>query len=106
MIKEIKYLIFTIIIFIFLFFTARYYFSDHNIKKSYRSLTNINNKINLYAENLPILENNTNDIEIKPSQIDLGKEINKIGEYEAKINLHADIQAKIHIQVVKIKDDN
>ncbi len=62
MIKEIKYLIFTIIIFIFLFFTARYYFSDHNIKKSYRSLTNINNKINLYAENLPILENNTNDI--------------------------------------------
>ena len=62
MIKEIKYLIFTIIIFIFLFFTARYYFSDHNIKKSYRSLTNINNKINLYAEKLPILENNTNDI--------------------------------------------
>ena len=48
----------------------------------------------------------TNDIEIKPSQIDLSKEINKIGEYEAKINLHADIQAKIHIQVVKIKDDN
>mgnify|MGYP001479901575 FL=1 len=62
MIKEIKYLIFTIIIFIFLFFTARYYFSDNNIKKSYRSLTNINNKINLYAENKPILENNTNDI--------------------------------------------
>ena len=48
----------------------------------------------------------TNDMEIKPSQIDLSKEINKIGEYEAKINLHADIQAKIHIQVVKIKDDN
>ena len=62
MIKEIKYLIFTIIIFIFLFFTARYYFSDHNIKTSYRSLTNINNKINLYAENTPILKNNTNDI--------------------------------------------
>ena len=48
----------------------------------------------------------TNDIEIKPSQIDLNKEINKIGEYEAKINLHAEIQAKIHIQVVKIKDEN
>ena len=40
-------------------------------------------------------------IEIKPSQIDLGKEINKIGSYEAKINLHAEIQAKIHIEVVK-----
>ena len=62
MIKEIKYLIFIIVIFIFLFFTARYYFSDQNKKSSYRSLININNKINLYAENLPILENNTNDI--------------------------------------------
>ena len=40
-------------------------------------------------------------IEIKPSQIDLGKDINKIGLYEAKINLHAEIQAKIHIEVVK-----
>ena len=59
MIKEIKYLIFAIIIFVFLFFTARYYFSDKNKKNSYRSLTNINNKINLYAENLPTLENNT-----------------------------------------------
>ena len=40
-------------------------------------------------------------IEIKPSQIDLSKEIKKIGLYEAKINLHAEIQAKIHIEVVK-----
>ena len=40
-------------------------------------------------------------VEIKPSQFDLGKEINKIGSYEAKINLHAEVQAKIHIEVVK-----
>ena len=40
-------------------------------------------------------------IEVKPSQIDIAKEINKIGTYEAKINLHAEIQAKIHIEVVK-----
>ena len=39
-------------------------------------------------------------------KIDLGKEINKTGEYEAKVNLHAEIQAKIHIQVVKIEEDN
>tara|TARA_B100001540_G_C15268737_1_gene400427 strand:+ start:45 stop:308 length:264 start_codon:yes stop_codon:yes gene_type:complete len=62
MIKEIKYLIFIIIISSFLFFTARYYFSDKNIKNSYRSLNDIKNKINLYAENLPILENDTQDI--------------------------------------------
>ena len=44
---------------------------------------------------------NSKKIEIKPSQIDIGKEIKKIGLYEAKINLHAEIQAKIHIEVVK-----
>ena len=50
--------------------------------------------------------NETHSIEIKPSQIDLNKEINATGEYEAKINLHAEIQAIIHIQVVKIEEDN
>jgi len=45
-------------------------------------------------------------IEIKPSQIDLGKEITKIGSFEIKINLHAEILAKIHIEVVKQEDKN
>ena len=45
-------------------------------------------------------------IEIKPSQFDLDKEINKIGSYEAKINLHAEVQAKIHIEVVKEEETN
>ena len=45
-------------------------------------------------------------VEIKPSQIDLGKEINKIGTYEAKINLHSEILANIHIEVVKEKEEN
>ena len=40
-----------------------------------------------------------NKVQIKPSQIDMGKEIKKIGSYEAKINLHAEIQAKILIEV-------
>ena len=45
-------------------------------------------------------------IEIKPSQFDVDKEINKIGTYEAKINLHAEVQAKIHIEVVKEEEGN
>ena len=48
----------------------------------------------------------TDKIIIKPSQIDLGSEINKIGSYEAKINLHAEIQAKIHIEVVKQEEES
>ena len=49
---------------------------------------------------------NIDNAEIKPSQIDLAKEINKIGLYEAKINLHAEIQAVIHIEVVKHEEEN
>jgi len=45
-------------------------------------------------------------IAIKPAQIDLGKEINKTGFYEATINLHAEILAKIHIEVAKQKEQN
>ena len=45
-------------------------------------------------------------IEIKPSQFDLDKEINKVGSYEAKINLHAEVQAEIHIEVVKQEETN
>ena len=45
-------------------------------------------------------------IEIKPSQIDLSKKINKIGSYEAIVNLHSEIQAKVHIEVVKKKEEN
>ena len=45
--------------------------------------------------------NDIDEIEIKPSQIDLVKEIIKIGRYEVKINLHAEVLAEIHIEVVK-----
>ena len=45
-------------------------------------------------------------LEIKPSQIDLDNEINKVGTYAAKINLHADVQAIIHIVVAKVEEEN
>ena len=62
MLKEIKYLIFIVIILSFIFFTGKYYFSDENIKKSYRSYKNINEKIKSYSKDLPILENDTKDV--------------------------------------------
>ena len=43
-------------------------------------------------------------VEIKPSQIDLSNEIKKIGSFDAQINLHAEIVAKIHIVVEKEKE--
>ena len=62
MIKEIKYLVFIVLISLFLFFTIRYYFSDENKKRSYRSLSNIDTKINNYVKNLPILKSDTQNI--------------------------------------------
>lgn len=62
MFKEIKYLIFIFIICLFLFFTGRYYFSDTNKKNSFRSLNSINEKIRIYSDNLPILEDDTKNI--------------------------------------------
>ena len=62
MIKEIKYLIFSLIIILFIFFVTKYYFSDSHKKKSYRSLSNLNKKIQLYSQKLPILDDNTQNI--------------------------------------------
>ena len=62
MLKEIKYLIFLLLIVFFIFFTGKYYFSDDNKKNSFRSLSNIDKKIDIYSEKLPVLENDTKDI--------------------------------------------
>ena len=62
MIKELKYFIFILVIILFIFFTAKYYFSDSHKKKSYRSLTNINKQIQEYSKKLPILDDDTQNI--------------------------------------------
>ena len=62
MLKEVKYLIFIIVILVFIFFTGRYYFSDEYLKKSYRSYKNNDEKIKVYSKNLPVLENDTQNI--------------------------------------------
>lgn len=41
------------------------------------------------------------NLEIKTSSIDLNNVINKIGTHKVNVNLHAEIQAKILIEVVK-----
>ena len=62
MLKEIKYLFFIVIITLFIFSTGKYYFSNENIKNSYRSYKNIDQKIKDYSKNLPLLKNDTENI--------------------------------------------
>ena len=79
-------------------------------KKNYKFFKRTKDNNELYGSIKPRELSKTieslDKIEIKPSQIDLDKEINKIGSYEAKINLHAEVQAKIHIEVVKQEEAN
>ena len=62
MFREIKYLIFIFIIILFLILTGKYYFSDTNKKNSFRSLNEINKKIDVYSKKIPILEDDTKNI--------------------------------------------
>ncbi len=62
MLRELKKLFFIFFICIFIFFTGKYYFSDANKKKFFRSLKNIDKKINTHSDRLPILENDTLNI--------------------------------------------
>jgi len=62
MFKELKNVFYITVIFIFIFFTTKYYFSDQNKKKSFLSLNTLDKKINDYAKNLPLIKNDTNNI--------------------------------------------
>ena len=62
MFKELKYLFYLLVIFLFIFFISKYYFSDQNKKKSYRSIKSIDQNIEKYLTNLPILKSDTEDI--------------------------------------------
>ena len=62
MIKELKYFLFVLTIFIFFFYIGKYYFSDQNKKNSYRSINKLEKKIDKFSVNLVILKNDTKNI--------------------------------------------
>ena len=62
MFKEIKYIIFVFIIGLFIFFTAKYYFSDAYKKKSYRSFNQIDKKLEISTKDLILLKSDTENI--------------------------------------------
>jgi len=73
--------------------------------KSYKFSKRAKENLELYGSIKPLeiskrIEEE-NKVSIKASQIDFVSEIKKIGTYKAKINLHAEVQAVIHIEVVK-----
>ena len=43
-------------------------------------------------------------LEIKPSMIQLEKEIKSLGNFKVKINLHSDVQAEVNIKVEQLEN--
>ena len=62
MLKELKYLLHLLTIFIFIFILLKFYLSDSYEKKLYRSLNNYDEVIKKYSKNLPLLENDTKNV--------------------------------------------
>ena len=85
-------------------------------KKNFQILNNKNYKIqklitennDLYGSVKPTeiakIIKEKHNVDIKPSQIDLEKEIKLIGIFKATVNLHSEIQVNILIEVVKSED--
>ena len=62
MIKELKNLFYILFVFLILFFTLKYYFSDNYKKKSFRAMQFIDKKIDIFSNKLILLNNDTRDI--------------------------------------------
>ena len=62
MLKELKYLLHSVVVFIFFFILLKFYISDSYKKKFYRSLDKHDNLIKKFSENLPTLKNDTKNI--------------------------------------------
>ena len=60
--KELKFLLYIITIISFFIFVGKYYFSDNNKKKSYRSSEIYDSKLANYNDDLLTLPSNTEDI--------------------------------------------
>tara|TARA_B100000787_G_scaffold151141_1_gene124056 strand:- start:785 stop:1048 length:264 start_codon:yes stop_codon:yes gene_type:complete len=74
MLKELRYLLFLFIIFLFFFLSLKYYFSDDNKKNSYRSYKQVDEIIINYSQSLILLKNDTvNIVEYVLKTIDKNK---------------------------------
>ena len=85
MLKELKYFFSILIIFIFIFFIGRYYFSDQNKKNIYRSIIKMDKNIEKLSKNLHILKSDTKNI-IEYMENDKTKEKKKYYFWELLLN--------------------
>ena len=62
MLKEVKYIVYLLTIFFFIFFVIKFYLSENNIKWSNKVMLQYQNVLDKKFINLPIIKEDTNDI--------------------------------------------
>jgi len=77
MIKKIIKTIYVLVIFLFIYFVFKIYFSENNIKEINKNRLNIEENLKKSLSNLPVLENDTKDIIEYNSNFDIKKSIKK-----------------------------
>ena len=70
MLKEVKYVVYLLTIFFFIFFVIKFYLSENNIKWSNKVILQYQNILDKKFINLPIIKNDTNDIIEYTSEIE------------------------------------
>ena len=70
MLKEVKYVVYLLTIFFFIFFVIKFYLSENNIKWSNQVLLQYQNMLDKKFINLPIIKDDTNDIIEYTSEIE------------------------------------
>ena len=70
MLKEVKYVVYLLTIFFFIFFVIKFYLSENNIKLSNKVMLQHQNILDKKLINLPIIKDDTNDIIEYTSEIE------------------------------------
>ena len=86
MYKKIKNIFFLIIFLIFIFFIAKYYFSEQNVIFTNKSRSSYLSALNDDKNNLPVLENDTSNIIVYINDLEDLKKINKKWFWEKLIS--------------------
>ena len=70
MLKEVKYVVYLLTIFFFIFFVIKFYFSENNIKWSNKVILQYQKILDKKFINLPIVKDDTKDIIEYTSEIE------------------------------------
>ena len=77
MLSKITKIIYILSLFIFIFFTSNFYFSEHNVKKINKSRSLYINNSEHNLKNIPLLRNDTKDIVEYKNDIEIYKKKKK-----------------------------